>query len=219
MGGEPTLGGFVPGENSALLAHLRLWVGSPTRSPVPTYLWGGAGSGKTHLLRATRHALTEQGVRVGWLDANAGDAGDFDESWGAVLMDDVDSLDAAGQELAFSWFVNAISPTVGDPRWVLACGAFPPADLQLRDDLRSRLGWGHVFQVHPPSESERRSVLRRAADSRGIFLSDDVIEFVLGRFPRDLGSLMELLDRLDRFALQSKRAVTVPLLKAMLEAE
>lgn len=219
LGVESTLNSFAPGENEAVLAHLRLWVGSPTRSPVPTYLWGGSGSGKTHLLKAVRHALTDRGVRVGWLDATASDAGEFDDSWGAVLMDDVDRLDSTGQQVAFNWFVNALSPSSGEARWVLACGAMPPADLALRDDLRSRLGWGHVFQLHPPSESERRAVLRKAADARGIFLADEVIDYILGRFPRDLGSLMALLERLDRFALQNKRNVTLPLLRAMLESE
>jgi len=133
LGVESTLNSFAPGENEAVLAHLRLWVGSPTRSPVPTYLWGGSGSGKTHLLKAVRHALTDRGVRVGWLDATASDAGEFDDSWGAVLMDDVDRLDSTGQQVAFNWFVNALSPSSGEARWVLACGAMPPACLAVRD--------------------------------------------------------------------------------------
>ena len=40
-----------------------------------------------------------------------------------------------------------------------------------------------------------------------------------GRFSRDLGSLMQLLDMLDGFALRNKRAITIPLLKTMLETE
>ena len=87
------------------------------------------------------------------------------------------------------------------------------------DDLRSRLGWGHVYELHALSETERRGVLRAQADARGIFLSDEVISFVLSRFSRDLSSLMQLLNQLDGYALQTQRAITVPLLKAMLESE
>jgi DnaA-homolog protein len=83
--------------------------------------------------------------------------------------------------------------------------------------LRSRLGWGHVFELHALSEPDRRSVLRREADARGVFLSDEVMDFMLARFSRDLSSLMELLKQLDHYALQTKRALTVPLIKAMLE--
>lgn len=209
----PTLAGFLPGPNEAAWKHLVLWVGSPTRSPVPTYLWGAPGSGKTHLLRAVQEALREQGARAGWLDPSIAEPPPFDEDWAVVLLDDVDRYSAVQQHAAFSWFVHAQSLQRG----VLAAGLAAPAHLQLREDLRTRLGWGHVFQLHVPSEPERRAVLRRAADARGIFLSDDVMDFILTRFPRDLGSLMALLDRLDAYALQAQRAITIPLVKAMLE--
>jgi DnaA family protein len=89
-------------------------------------------------------------------------------------------------------------------------------DLPLREDLRTRLGWGHVFALQPLSEGETRSALRREADRRGVFLSDEVMGYLLTRFARDLTHLMRLLDRLDEFSLANKRAVTVPLLKQML---
>jgi DnaA family protein len=164
----PTLARFYAGPNEAALQHLRLAAGEgsseATRSPVPTYLWGEPGSGKTHLLQAVRQALREQGSSVGWLDP-------------------------------------------------------APADLPLRDDLRSRLGWGHVFQLQLLGEAERRAVLRQEADARGVFLGDEVMDYMLNRFSRDLGSLMQLLDQLDAFALRTQRAITIPLLKTMLESE
>jgi DnaA family protein len=74
-----------------------------------------------------------------------------------------------------------------------------------------------VFQLVQLTEPERRSVLRRAADERGVFLGDEVMDFMLTRFSRDLASLMELLDLLDGYALQTKRAITIPLIKSMME--
>jgi DnaA family protein len=38
------------------------------------------------------------------------------------------------------------------------------------------------------SEPERRAVLRQSADARGVFLSDEVMDFMLTRFSRDLGA-------------------------------
>ncbi|MFN4121600.1 DnaA regulatory inactivator Hda [Acidovorax sp.] len=219
----PTLTRFFAGPNEAALQHLRLAVGDggsqSARSPVPTYLWGEPGSGKSHLIKAVRQALREHGDNVGWLDPSMAAPPDFDEGWAAVVMDDVHLYDTAQQATAFNWFVNAISPASGSPRWVLAAGDVPPADLPLRDDLRSRLGWGHVFQLQLLGESERRAVLRQEADARGVFLGDDVMDYMLKRFSRDLGSLMQLLDQLDAFALRTQRAITIPLLKTMLESE
>ena len=211
----PTLASYFAGPNEAALKHLQLWAGSPTRSPVPTYLWGAAGSGKTHLLKAVRESLREQGATAGWMDASIAEPGAFDERWAVVLMDDVHLYTAVQQHAAFNWFVHAQTLQRG----VLAAGLFPPADLKLREDLRTRLGWGHVFQLQVPTEPECRAVLRQAADARGVFLGDEVMDFILTRFSRDLGSLMQLLDHLDAYALQTQRAITIPLVKSMLENE
>ena len=211
----PSLGSFLAGPNEAAWKHLQLWAGNPTRSPVPTYLWGPGGSGKTHLLQAVQASLREQGAAVGWLDPSMAEPPGFDERWAVVLMDDVHRYSAVQQHAAFSWFVQAQALQRG----VLAAGALPPADLKLREDLRTRLGWGHVFELHVLSEPERRSVLRQAADARGVFLSDEVMDFILHRFSRDLGSLMQLLEHLDAYALQAQRAITIPLIKSMLENE
>jgi DnaA-homolog protein len=221
MASGPTLGNFFYGSQDAALGqvvkHLALWVGegasAALRSPVPTYLWGTEGTGKTHLLKAVREALRSQGASVGWLDAQTPEPPDFSEGWSALLMDDVHRYNAIQQHAAFNWFVNAQTHA----RWVLAAGNVPPAGLALRDDLRTRLGWGHVFELPQQSESERRAVLRKAADERGIFLSDEVMDFMLRRFSRDLGSLMELLGQIDAYAWATKRAITIPMIRAMLE--
>ena len=91
--------------------------------------------------------------------------------------------------------------------------------MPLREDLRTRLGWGHVFAIQPLAEEQTRAALRREADRRGLFFSDDVMDYLLTRFARDLKHLMALLDRLDEFSLSTKRAITVPLLKRMLAEE
>lgn len=213
----PTLDNFCVGPNEEAFKHLQLWVGAHTapmhRSPVPTYLWGPGGSGKSHLLKAVREALRGQGARVGWLNAGVHQAPEFNEAWACVLLDEVHLYTAAQQHTAFNWFVNAQT----HQRPVMAAGELPPTDLPLRDDLRTRLGWGHTFALRVLSEPERRAVLRKAADARGVFLSDEVMDYMLTRFSRDLGSLMELLELLDGYALQTKRAITVPLIKSMME--
>ena len=209
----PSFATFFAGPNEAALKHLELWVGNSLRSPVPTYLWGEASSGKTHLLKAVSEALREQGASVGWLDASLLEPPEFKESWAAVIIDDCHLYTAVQQHAAFNWFVNAQT----HQRWVLGAGELPPADLKLREDLRTRLGWGHVFHLQVLSEPERRAVLRQAADARGVFLGDEVMDFMLTRFSRDLGHLMELLDLLDGYALQTKRGITIPLIKSMME--
>ena len=205
---QPGFDSLLIGPNAQAVAHLR-GLALPS---APIYLWGPSGSGKTHLLRALAAQRQALGERVGWFDAGGVLPWVFDAAWSLLVVDDCQALAAAQQQAAFTLFVEAGSHGV---QWA-AAGRLPPVDLVLRDDLRSRLGWGHVFALAPLAEGDTRSALRREADRRGIFLSDEVMGYVLTRFQRDLKHLMRLLDRLDRFALAEHRPVTVPLLRKML---
>jgi DnaA-homolog protein len=199
---------FVPGTNAMAVQHLRAL--HPGGAPV--YLWGPSGCGKTHLLQALAHQVQSEGGQVGWFTAAESPPWPADETRALIVLDSCDAYDADQQQAAFALFVDATSH--GIP--VAAAGRVPPVDLPLRDDLRTRLGWGHVLAIQPLSEAESRAALRREADRRGLFLSDEVMDHLLTRFSRDLKHLMDLLDRLDRFALVHKRAITVPLLRQML---
>jgi DnaA family protein len=202
---------FVAGANAAVLEHLR----GLSLPAAPVYLWGPPGSGKTHLLRAMVAEREQHGERAAWFAASDATPWQLDEAWSLIVFDDCERYDALQQQAAFSLFVQASALGLQ----VAAAGRVPPVDLPVREDLRTRLGWGHVFAVQPLAEDHVRAVLRREADRRGVFLSDEVMGYLLTRFARDLKHLMALLDRLDGFALSQQRAVTVPLLKRMLSEE
>ena len=206
-----TFENFLPGPNAAALAHLQmLAAGAP-----PVYLWGPPGSGKSHLLHAVVERAQQQGELTAWFEAAVPAPWQAPEHCGWIVLDDCQALDEAQQQAAFALFVDAGAQGAV----VLAAGSVPPVDLDVREDLRTRLGWGHVFALQPLAEPEVRSALRREADRRGTFLTDEVMDYLLTRFARDLKHLMAQLDRLDEFSLSTKRAITVPLLKQMLAEE
>ncbi|WP_323031435.1 DnaA regulatory inactivator Hda [Brachymonas denitrificans] len=216
---RPRLHTLVEGENGRLLTHVREALQQRQPQTVPTYVWGPGGSGKTHLLQAVMQELHEQGLSAGWLDASTpcgGYAREFDPRWSAVLLDEVELYSPEQQHTAFNWFINAMTPQQGEPRWVLAAGSLPVADLPLREDLRTRLGWGQVHALQPLGDEDVRKALQQGAAERGLELGDEVVNYMLSRFSRDLGSLNELLGMLDGYALEQRRALTVPLLKQML---
>lgn len=213
---QPSFDNFVAGANAAALAQLRAVApqaaASSSTLPPPVYLWGAAGSGKTHLLQALAAQTRAQGQVVASFDADdplpwlpGSDASLF-------VVDRCEALDAGRQHAAFTLFVAAAAQGAQ----VAAAGRLPPVDLPLRDDLRTRLAWGHVHAIEPLGDAQTCAALRREAGRRGLVLPDDVIDHLLNRHARDLGSLMRLLDQVDDYALAMGRRVTLPLLRAML---
>ncbi len=185
----PSLENFVAGANAELLERLReLRAGRPAEAIV--YLWGEAGSGRSHLLRASARA-------------------------GLTLADDVEVLDAGRQQALFA----AINRAREGEGQVLAAGGSPPAQLALREDLRTRLAWGLVYQVKPLGDPERAQYLKAEAAHRGLALADEVIGYLLARVPRDVPSLRALVERLDRASLERQRPVTLPLVREALRIE
>ena len=205
---EPSFDNYLPGSNAAALHHLRT-LPLPAE---PLYLWGPSGSGKTHLLRGLAATCNAQGQGVGWFDASEPLPWTLQADWAVVVIDRCEALDAPAQQAAFALFIEATTHAVQ----VAAAGRLPPVDLPLRDDLRTRLAWGNVFALQPLSDAETRAALRREGNRRGIMLPDELMDHLLTHFPRDLGHLMNLFDRLDSFALAEGRRLTVPLLRRML---
>jgi DnaA family protein len=162
---------------------------------------------------ALARAVNEAGGSVGILRPDSRVAADFDPAWAAVILEDVHAFDVRLQHAAFNWFVNAQTYQCA----VFATGNATPRALALREDLRTRLGGGQIFQLQALTEAQVRAVLQDSARLRGLVLGEDVLDFVLHRFSRDLGSLMPLLTALDHFALQTQRAITIPFIKTMLE--
>jgi DnaA-homolog protein len=206
----PTLENFFPGANSAALAALRHALAGT--EPV-TYLWGESGSGKTHLLRAAAAAAAAQGDWAVYVCAPHGALASLAEC-GALVVDDVDALDAAAQLALF----DACNALRGRGGWLVAAGARPLADLALREDLRTRLASGLSLRLAPLSDEEKAAALSYHAAQRGLRLGSEVIAYVLTHCRRDMGTQIALLDALDRLSLEQKRPVTLPLLRDALRA-
>ena len=195
---EPTTANFFPGRNGAALAALAEALGGGERF---VYLWGAPGCGKTHLLRAFAARAAESGLSTEYVH---GPRWDLMEGPAALAIDDVQALDAAGQLRLFN-LCNELRARKG----VLAAAADrPPADLPLREDLRSRLASGLVLHLQVLSDEEKAQALKTHAARRGIALGDDVTAYLLKHIPRDMGTLIAALDALDRLSLELKRPIT-----------
>ncbi len=187
----PAFDNFIAGANAEPLAQVRALAAGELREAI-VYLWGEAGSGRTHLLRAAARANPA-----------------------LVVVDDVETLEPSAQQALFV----AINAAREGQAAVLAAGSSPPAGLALREDLRTRLGWGLVYQLRPLADADKAEHLRAAAARRGLRLSDEAVWYLLHRLPRDVGSLNAALERLDRHSLARQRAISLPLIREALSEE
>lgn len=184
----PTLDNFVAGANAEALAQLRELAAGRLPEAI-VYLWGEPGSGRSHLLRAA-------------------------ERPGITVADDVEGLDDAAQVALF----NRINDAREGAGAVLAAGRSPPALLALREDLRSRLGWGLVYQLKALTDAEKAIYLRAEGERRGMNLTDEVIWYLLSHVRRDMPFLDALIEHLDRHALEQQRRITLPLVREALRS-
>ncbi len=205
----PTLDNFVPGANQEVLAVLRALAQGAAADRF-VYLWAGRGCGKTHLLRACVAAAQARGLRArllepGWeKHAVAG--------YDLLALDDVLALSEGAQQALFN-LINRLQAGSGA---LLVSGPYAPMHLRLRADLASRLGQGLVFQVKCLSDAEKIDALIAQAQGRGLDLPREVPAYLLKTWRRDLPALLAVLDVLDRYALETKRAITVPLAREVL---
>jgi len=130
-----------------------------------------------------------------------------------LVVDDVHRLGPDDQIALFRQFIAAAAQP---QRAIVTTGDRPPLALALRDDLRSRLGAGLVFELQVLDDTARALALGQAAQARGVALSADLIPWLLTHHSRDMRVLLATFEALDRYALARKRPLTLPLLREWL---
>ncbi|MBI3901337.1 MAG: DnaA regulatory inactivator Hda [Nitrosomonadales bacterium] len=201
----PALDNFVTGRNVELLSALRHALAG-TAGERCFYLWGETGCGKSHLLQAVMGQARTAGQPASYASGSVPDKGLL------IAVDDVEALDAAMQITLFELY-NRVRENGG---LLLVAGKVAPSGLNLRGDLRTRLGWGLVYQVHGLDDAEKAQALERHALARGLALPPEVTQYLLRHGRRDLPALLVTLDALDAHCLRLKRVASVPLLKEVM---
>ena len=211
---QASLDNYLPSKDLALLSTLqnlcKAWQESainPISNPLNhrwVYWWGPEGSGRTHLLEAMTNAAENAGMEyfflnpkepISWvrLEENM-DALAKSDVPSVIAVDDVDTLDERSVGALFR-ILNGVQAS--KHIHIFMAGKTAPANLELREDLRTRLGWGLVFQTQLLDDGEKIQALEQAAKARGLVLSPDVLPWLLNRFYRDMPNLMALIDALD----------------------
>ena len=205
-----TLDDFAVGQNQELLHVLRQFFAG-TSSEHFLYLWGAPASGKTHLLQALALA---PGARYIAAASATREQMTAEPACRLYLLDNCEQLNPEQQIDAFALF-NQIRE---QGAFLVSSGNVAPAILPVREDLRTRMGWGLIYQLHALTDADKITTLQQTAQTRGWRLAPDILPYLITHYRRDMRSLTQALAALDQCSLETQRKMTLPLLREVLRA-
>jgi DnaA family protein len=216
-----TFNAFIAGNNQLVVDLVRQMASGEGETQI--LIWADRGSGKSHLLQAACNLASQSRRTVCYLPAReiiGSSACIFDglEQLDMVCIDDIDAIMQSEEwEEALFDLINRIRDAGN--RILLAADRSPEASNIGLADLRSRLSWGPVFQLHDLEDRDKIIAMQKRAQQSGLEMTDHVASYLLTHYPRDLFDLFERLDRLDKASMAMQRRLTIPFIKSVLEAE
>lgn len=207
---DATFDNFFSGRNEQVIYNLI------NQEDAYVFLFGSAGTGKSHLLQAACHQVGQKGLPVAYLPfAEKGFIPamlDGLESMSLIALDDIQYIvgNDGWERSLFNLYNRAREKGVN----ILVSSNEPLHSLDIKlADLKSRLSWGPVFQLNLLDDSEKQKALQQRAKRRGLELEDDVVTYLLKRSPRDMNSLFQIFEKLDQASMIEKRKLTIPFIK------
>ena len=218
-----TFGNFVvTPENRAVIEHLRHLTSGDTECNRQVVLWGRRGVGKTHLLQAVYHMVFDKGMRVAWVPMRKmlSQSGDMLSGLHQVPVVCIDDIDVIGLNSDWQFALFRLMNAVRDRDGVLLmASSLSPHDMSfLMRDVSSRLLGGTVYRLCPMSDEELVATMKQYAKTHDYALSEQVAQYLVNNFPRDLTTLTGMLDRMGNESRVQQRKMTVPLAKELFGA-
>jgi DnaA-homolog protein len=215
---------FIKGDNIELVALLKALT-EISLSSLPSrmiYIWGDSESGKTHLLQSVHYKIIQvinsskkNNCTSIYLNLNS-----KIEQFECIhkpciyCVDDI-HLMSTEKQIAVFVLINEIRNDVHSA--IITAGNAAPKNLLMREDVRTRMGWGLVYELHSLATQDKKQALIQNAHSRGINLTMRVADWLLSHSYTDMNSLIDILNALDLYSLQQKKPVSLFMLKRMLQ--
>ena len=197
----------------------------------PLFLYGGVGLGKTHLLHAIGHFVVghRKGARVAYLSSEKftneyidgiqnNQLARFRKKYrqtDVLLIDDIQFL--AGKERIQEEFFHTFNTLhEAHKQIVLTCDR-PASEIQnLEQRLMSRFEWGLVTDLQPPDVEMRLAILQKKAQSMGVQLSEEIMNFLAHRIRTNIRRLEGALIRVASYATLTGKQLSLEVVEGLL---
>jgi len=224
---EFTFNSHVEGKSNQLARAAARQVGeNPGGSYNPLFIYGGVGLGKTHLMQAAGHVISENrpGSRIVYAHSERfvadmvkalrhGTINDFKRYYrgvDALLIDDIQFF--VGKERSQEEFFHTFNDLLeGQRQVIITADKFPKELVGLEERLISRFGSGLTVSLEPPELETRVAILMKKAQHENVELPEDVAFFVAKRVRSNVRELEGALRRVMASAAFTGRTIDVAL--------
>ena len=186
---------FIKGEGNQLARAAAIAIGENAgeTSFNPFFIYGGVGLGKTHLMQAIGNRIIEKSpskkviyisteqFTVEFIDAiqsgKANEFSNFYKSMDALIIDDIQFL--IGKERTQDYFFHIFNRLHQAGKQIILSSDKPPKELKgLNERLISRFQWGLTADIQAPDFETRMAILKNKAESFGISVPNDILEYM-----------------------------------------
>jgi DnaA-homolog protein len=207
---------FFAGNNDEVICSLKKMIEIPIWNYI--YIYGNCNVGKSHLLQACCHYASCQQFMPFYLPLSSKFPPSILENldnFSLVCIDNIETIAGSPNwEEALFHFYNR--STQKNTRIIIA-GDHVPSQLSFTlPALVSRLSSGIIYMIKPLDDKQKLAALQLRATMRGLVLNEEVGQYLLNHYPRDMSALFGLLDILDQASLEARHRLTVPFVKSVL---
>lgn len=196
---------FVVGSSNRFAhAAAQAVAAAPGAAYNPLFIYGNSGLGKTHLLRAISSEITAKNpdadiiitrgeefvnLIVGGINKNK--MNEIHEKYrncDVLLVDDIQFI--AGKPSTQEEFFHTFNALTQAGKQIVLTSDRSPKDIEVLDDrLRNRFEWGLIADIQPPDIETRMAIIQRKAQTLGLELPDDVVQFVAEKIKANIRQL------------------------------
>ena len=180
------------------------------------YVYGLTGQGKTHVLQGVvlkALASDKNAIYIDCIDSFPEHLLDFIDQLSFISLDNVDLISKENQEIFFDLYNRARQAGVV----ILVSGSSLPADLTVMKDLKTRLSLAAVYKLEVLNDELTMDVLNKQMNDRNLTIDSKIYEYLFKNYSRDLNTLVSAMNQLDKASLQSKKAISIPFVKTVLQ--
>jgi len=220
-----TFESFIIGNCNRLAHAAALAVAEkPGRVYNPLFIYGGVGLGKTHLLHAIGHFVSQSKLRVLYVSTEQftnefikaireRKTDEFRQKYRSVdvlLIDDIHFI--IGKEQTQEGFFHTFNDLHNGNRQIVITSDRSPKSMPLLEDrLRSRFAWGLIADIQPPYLETRLAILQAKAEECGVSVPKEVLDLIARKCQKSIRELEGSLNRVVAYARLTRAPITIEL--------